>query len=43
MRNGGAKELIGTTHGPELMWGNAGGRGDTRQREKRGREKMGQL
>ena len=27
MGNGGAKELVCTSHGHELRWGNAGGRG----------------
>ena len=42
MGNGEAKELICTTHGHELRWGNAGGRGYAWQRGIKGR-KMGQL
>ena len=39
MGNGEAKELICTTHGHELRWGNAGGRGGSRQRRIKGRDK----
>ena len=42
MGNGEAKELICMTHEHEQRWGNAGVRGSTRRRGKRG-EKMGQL
>ena len=42
MGNGEAKELTCTTHGHELRWGNAGGRGDRAERNKR-EKKMGQL
>ena len=37
--NGEAKELICTTHGRELRWGNAGGRRVAEQREIKGRKK----
>ena len=40
--NGEAKELICTTHGHELRWGNAGGRKGIGLKNK-GVEKMGQL
>ena len=43
MGKGEAEELICMTHGHELRWGNAGGRGGTSQRGIKGREKMGQL
>ena len=36
MGNVEAKELICMTHGPELRWGNDGGKGSTRQREIKG-------
>ena len=39
MRNGEAKELICMTHGHELRWGNAGGRGGAGQRRIKGRKK----
>ena len=42
MGNGKAEELICMTHGYELRWGNAGGRGDAGWRGIKG-EKMGQL
>ena len=42
MGNGEAEELICTTHGHELRWGNAGGRGYRVEGNKR-EEKMGQL
>ena len=37
--NGEAKELICTTHGRELRWGTAGGRGSAEQRGIKGRKK----
>ena len=43
MGNREAKELICMTHGHELKWGNAGGRGGAGQRRIKGRKKMGQL
>ena len=39
MGNGEAKELICTTHGRQLRWGNAGGRRVAEQREIKGRRK----
>ena len=42
MGNGEAKELICTTHGCELRWENAGGRGSAEQRVIEGK-KMEQL
>ena len=42
MGNGEAKELICMTHGHELRWGNAGGRGYAQQRGIKGRKKVGQ-
>ena len=39
MGNVEAKELIYTTHGHELRWGNAGGRGGTGRRGIKGRKK----
>ena len=36
MENGEAKEVMCTTHGLELRWGNACGRGDARQRRDKG-------
>ena len=39
MGNGEAKELICTTHGHELRWGNDGGRGATGGRGIKGRKK----
>ena len=41
IRNGEAKELICTTHGHELRWGNAGGRGCTGWKGIKGRKKSG--
>ena len=38
MGNGEAKELICTTHGHELKWGSAGGRGVAGQRRMKGRK-----
>ena len=43
MGNAEAKELICTTNGYELRWGNAPGGGGAENRGKKGREKMGQL
>ena len=43
MGNGEVKELICTTHGHELRWGNAGGRGRSREEGNKKEEKMGQL
>ena len=43
MRNGEAKECIRTTHGHELRWGNAGGRGGAGWRGIKERKNMGQL
>ena len=43
MGNGGAKELVCMSHGHELRWGNAGGRGCTGWRVIKERKKMGQL
>ena len=37
--NGEAKELVCTTHGHELTWGNAGGRGGTEWSGRKGRQK----
>ena len=42
MGNRGFKELIGTTHGPELRRENAGGLGGAGQRGDKG-EKLGKL
>ena len=39
MGNVKAKKLICTTHGHELRWGNAGGRGHAGQRGIKGRKK----
>ena len=41
MENGAAKELTHMSHGCELRWGNAGGRGGTGQRGVKGRKKNG--
>ena len=41
MGNGEAEELIHTTHGHELRWGNTDGRGGVGQRGIKGREKNG--
>ena len=42
--NGEAEELICTTHGHELRWGNAGGCwGSIRRRGIKGRKKLGQV
>ena len=43
MGNGEAKELTCMTHGHELKWGDAGGRGSSGWRGIKGRKKMGQL
>ena len=43
MGNGEAKELICTTHGHELRWGNAGGRAGEGRRGVKERKEMGQL
>ena len=43
MRNVEAKELICMTHGHEIRWGNAGGRGGAGKRGIKGRKKMEQL
>ena len=43
MGNGEAKELICTTHGHEVRWGNVGGRQGTEWRGIKGKKKMGQL
>ena len=43
MGNGEVKELICTTHGHELRWGNAGGKGSTAQKGIKGREKNGTI
>ena len=39
MGNGEAKELICMTHGHELRWGNAGGRGGYRAEGNKGEKK----
>ena len=43
MGNGEAKELIYMTHGHELRWRNAGGRGVQGGVGNKGEKKMGQL
>ena len=40
MGNGEAKELICMTHGHEIRWGNAGGRGGAGKRGIKERKKM---
>ena len=43
MGNGEAKELICTTHGHEVRWGNDSGKEGTEWRGIKERKKMGQL
>ena len=43
MGNGEAKELICTTHGRELRWGNDGEREGTGRKGNKGEREMGQL